>query len=167
MEKVEKKSNSIIRKNTSLASDLFVGVVMVALAITLIVTAQKLPTKERGIGPGIYPTVISSILLILGFAQAVKSLVVAKGIPVPDWKNTEWKKLLRVAIMVLACYLFYVLLKPVGFLIMAPIFLYSAILFFGYKRKILALIVTVIFTTGVYFLFRQVFQVMLPQGILG
>ncbi len=103
MEKVEKKSNSIIRKNTSLASDLFVGVVMVALAITLIVTAQKLPTKERGIGPGIYPTVISSILLILGFAQAVKSHVVAKGIPVPDWKNTEWKKIMRVAIMILAC----------------------------------------------------------------
>lgn len=206
-EKKEKKEVKVFIKNNMLASDLFVGVAMMALSIFLIAVSTKFPHPNRGIGPGVYPIVICSILLALGTAQTIRSLVQTKGFPIPDIniketiinpisqekakldekygnenKKLKIKKdflyfvnsakivlnrpLVRVLLMVLVSYLFYKLLKIVGFLILAPIYLYSVLLLFGYKKKILGLVISLVLCTCVYFLFRRVFMVMLPQGLV-
>ena len=69
--------------------------------------------------------------------------------------------------MVVITFLYYKLMKPVGFLLTTPIYLFSSFMLFKYKNKIKGLVVAVVFTVVVYFLFTKVFMVFLPRGILG
>lgn len=163
----EKDKKGLFVKNTKVAADFIIAIVVIAIAVVFLVEAQKLPTKAKGIGPGVYPTFISILLLFLGVVQVIKCVLLVKGIPVVDGPNVDWKGLARIAIMVLATYLFYKLLKIVGFPILAPLYLFFAICLFGYKSKVKVAIFSVVFTTAVYFLFTKVFLVMLPAGILG
>lgn len=162
-----KDKKSLFVKNTKVAADFIIALVVIAIAVVFFVESQKLPTKAKGIGPGVYPTFICAILFFLGVAQVIKCVCVVGGIPVVDGAGVDWKGLARIGVMVLATYLFYKLLKVVGFPILAPLYLFFAICFFGYKNKVKAAIFSVVFTTAVYFLFTKVFLVMLPAGILG
>ncbi len=163
----EKEKKGLFVKNTKVAADFIIALVVIAIAVIFYVQAIALPTKAKGIGPGVYPQFICIILFFLGIVQIIKCVLVVRGIPVVDVQNVNHKGLLRVAIMVFATYLLYKLMKPVGFPIIAPIYLFFAICFFGYQNKIKAAIFSVIFTTAVYFIFTKVFLVMLPAGILG
>ena len=163
----EKGKKSLFVKNTKIAADFIIAIVIIAIAIVFYVESLKLPTKTQGIGPGVYPQFICIILFFLGIVQIIKCVLMVRGIPIIDVEKVNKKGLLRVLIMVVATYLLYKLMKPVGFPIVAPIYLFFAICFFGYKNKIKAAIFSVVFTTALYFLFTKVFLVMLPAGILG
>ena len=163
----EKGKKSLFVKNTKIAADFIIAIVIIAIAIVFYVESLALPTKTQGIGPGVYPQFICIILFFLGIVQIIKCILMVRGIPIIDVEKVNKKGLLRVLIMVVATYLLYKLMKPVGFPIVAPIYLFFAICFFGYKNKIKAAIFSVVFTTALYFLFTKVFLVMLPAGILG
>jgi len=154
-------------KNTNKAADFLIGLFVVALSIVFFVQANAMPKAELGIGPGDYPKVICYVLFALGFILAIRTVVECKGIPMIDFKNINKRYLLRAGIMVLMSYVYYKFVKKVGFLLMTPVYLYMSELLFGYKKKIKGAIITVIFTTGIYFLFTKVFLVILPRGILG
>ncbi len=161
------KKRSFFIKNTKLAADFYIALIVIIIGIVFIAQSAALPDKDIGIGPGDYPTVISYILIFLGVVQACKSLMIAHGFPIPEGATIDKKGLFRVAVMVVATYIFYKLLKIVGFPILAPIYLFGAICFFGYKKYVKAAILSVVFTTVVYILFTKVFLVMLPAGLLG
>lgn len=163
----DKGKKSLFVKNTKIAADFIIAIVIIAIAIVFYVESLALPTKTQGIGPGVYPQFICIILFFLGIVQIIKCILMVRGIPIIDVEKVNKKGLLRVLIMVVATYLLYKLMKPVGFPIVAPIYLFFAICFFGYKNKIKAAIFSVVFTTALYFLFTKVFLVMLPAGILG
>ena len=163
----DKGKKSLFVKNTKIAADFIIAIVIIAIAIVFYVESLALPTKTQGIGPGVYPQFICIILFFLGIVQIIKCVLMVRGIPIIDVEKVNKKGLLRVLIMVVATYLLYKLMKPVGFPIVAPIYLFFAICFFGYKNKIKAAIFSVVFTTALYFLFTKVFLVMLPAGILG
>ena len=163
--KVSKKKLFI--KNTKLAADFYISIFAIVLAIVFIMEARSLPTKVQGIGAGDYPRVICAILIFLGVLQFIKCLIMAKGLPVPDAKTIDGRGLLRVSVMVVVTYIFYRLLKLVGFPILAPIYLFFTICFFGYKKRVRAAIISIAFSTIVYILFTKVFLVILPSGILG
>lgn len=166
MEEKDVKKSFFV-KDTKLAVDLYISIVVFIIAIVFLVSASGLPTKTKGIGAGVYPTVICILLLVLSLLQFTKTLLLSKGFPIPDFAKTDNKGILRVCVMAVVTYLFYKLLKIVGFPILAPIYLFFTICFFGYKKKVKAAIISVIFTTVVYLLFTKVFLVMLPAGILG
>lgn len=163
----EKEKKSFLVKNTKVAADFIIALVIIAIAVIFYVESLALPTKTQGIGPGVYPQFICIILFFLGIVQIIKCILLVRGIPIVDVENVNKRGLLRVVIMVFATYLLYKLMKPVGFPIVAPIYLFFAICFFGYKNKIKAAVFSVVFTTALYFLFTKVFLVMLPSGILG
>lgn len=156
-----------MKKDTTKASDFIVGIGIIVLSLIFYLEAKEMPKPDLGIGPGQYPTIICGVLFVLGLVQVIKTLIVCKGIPVIEFKTVNGKYLFRVAIMVVLTYLYYKFVKKVGFLLMTPVYMYLAVLLFGYKKKVKGAIVTVIFTTAIYFLFVYVFQVILPRGILG
>lgn len=165
--KENKEKKSLFVKNTRIAADFLISLAVIAISIIFIVSAAGLPTKEQGIGPGEYPTVVSSILLVLGVYQLIKCVVVVRGIPLIDFASLDRPGLVRFFIMVVVTYVFYKLLRIVGFPILAPIYLFFTIMFFGYKNKVKAAVLSIVFTTTIYLLFTKVFLVMLPAGILG
>ncbi|MCF0262208.1 MAG: tripartite tricarboxylate transporter TctB family protein [Sphaerochaetaceae bacterium] len=152
-------------KDTKKFADLIVGILVIIISIVFFVEAGKLPTQERGIGPGDYPKFVCCLMFILGVIHVIKSVV--KGFPLPDFEKTDWLKLAKAATSMLAVFIYYLLLKKVGFLLLTPVLLYSLLLLFGYKKKIMGLVIAVVFSTATYFLFTKVFMVILPRGILG
>ena len=97
----------------------------------------------------------------------MKWRVLPAGIPLIDFSSINKKYLLRALIMLALTLLYYYLLKPVGFLITTPIYLFASFILFGYKRKLKGAVIALIFSIAVYFLFTKVFLVILPRGILG
>ena len=65
----EKDKKGLFVKNTKVAADFIIAIVVIAIAVVFLVEAQKLPTKAKGIGPGVYPTFISILLLFLVVVQ--------------------------------------------------------------------------------------------------
>jgi len=156
-----------MKKDTGKAADLLIALLVIAVSIIFFLEANGMPKSERGIGPGSYPIIICVVLFVLGLVQIVEVLVVCKGFPTIDFKAVNVRYLFRALIMVVGTYVYYRLLKPVGFLITTPLYLFGAMMLFGYKKRILAAIISLVFSTAVYFLFVKVFLVILPRGILG
>ncbi len=154
-------------KNTNKAADLLIAIAVIIIAGIFLAQSLKMPVPDRGIGAGTYPSIICYVLIVLSAVQIIKVLVECKGIPVIDFKNTNTRYLLRALIMILGTWLYYKLLKKVGFLILTPLYFFGSSMLFGYKKKIKCAIIAVVFSTAIYFLFVKVFMVILPRGILG
>ena len=154
-------------KDTKKAADFIISIILIALSVFLYMIADKMPGATKGIGPGDYPKFICTILFILGVIQLISVIVASKGIPLIEIKEINAKYLLRALIMVVATFVYYKLMKPIGYIITTPIFLFGSFMLFGYKKKIKGVIIALIFTIAVYLLFTKVFMIFLPRGILG
>lgn len=154
-------------KNTNKAADLLIAVAVLIVAGIFLSQAKGMPVPERGIGAGTYPSIICYVLIVLSVVQIVKVLIECKGLPLIDFKNVNTRYLVRAMIMVVATWLYYFLLKKVGFLILTPLYFFGSAMLFGYKKIFKCAIISVVFPTAIYFLFVKVFMVILPRGILG
>lgn len=153
-------------KNTKKAADFLVGCAMIIISIIFFVAADKMPDSARGIGPGNYPKFVCVLLFILGLVQALRIVITEKGIPMIDWSGVDKRSLVRALIMFVAIVAYYYLMRIIGFPITTMVFLFGSMMFFGYKHKVKAAIISIVFTLFVYILFVRVFQVLLPSGFL-
>ncbi len=153
-------------KDTKKAADFYIGLFVMALSVIFFIEAGKLPTQARGIGPGDYPRVICTMLFVLGLVQVIRVLVTSHGFATVDWKGCNGHYMLRVGIFIVATYVYYKLLKPVGFPLVTPVYLWGIMMLYGYKRKVLAAVISIIFSLVIFFLFTKVFMVMIPGGFL-
>ena len=154
-------------KNTEKAADFWIAVAGMAISIILFNNASRMPKAARGIGPGDYPKIICVVLIVLCAIQIIKILAECRAFPLIDFQSINGKYILRAFIMILMSWIYYSLLKKVGFLILTPIYLYASFVLFGYRKWIRGILYSVAFSTTVYFLFVKVFLVLLPKGILG
>ncbi len=151
-------------KDTKKAADLLIGIAVVIVSIIFFVAAWGMPDQARGIGPGDYPMFVSALLFILGMTQVIKTLLIS-GIALIDFRNMNKRYICRALIMAGATLLYYLLLDIIGFPIITPIYLFLSMMFFGYKNKVKAAVISIVFSTLVYLLFVKVFMVLLPDGI--
>jgi len=156
-----------MKKDTNKAADLCISLLVIAISIIFLIEARGMQKSARGIGSGDYPGIICVVLIVMGVVQAVKVVVLCKGLPVIDLSRVNVRFLVRALIMVIGTYVYYKMLKPVGFLLTTPLYLFGASMLFGYRKKIKAAVISILFSTAVYFLFVKVFLVILPRGILG
>ena len=154
-------------KDTKKAADFIISIILIALSVFLYMTADKMPGATKGIGPGDYPKFICSILFVLGVIQLISVIVSSKGIPFIQFSEINKKFLVRALIMVVATFVYYKLMKPIGYLLTTPLYLFGSFMLFGYKKKIKGAIIAIVFTVVVYLLFTKVFMIFLPRGILG
>ena len=154
-------------KDTKKAADFWISILIIAISIIFFISADAMPDSDRGIGPGDYPKVICAVLFVLGVIQLASTLISSKGFPLIDFKTINGRYLLRALIMLAFTVLYYKLMRKVGFLITTPIYLFASFMLFGYKKKIIAAVISIVFSVVVYFLFTKVFLVVLPRGILG
>lgn len=154
-------------KDNNKFADALIAFFLIVLSIFLFITADKMPNSAKGIGPGDYPKFICVVILVLALIQVVTTLISSKGFPSLDLKSINVKFLLRALLMVVMTYIYYKLMKPVGFLLTTVVYLFTSFILFGYKKKFKAVVIAIVFTVIVYFLFTKVFMVFLPKGILG
>lgn len=153
--------------------DIVVGVFFMALSAIMMVMAQMLPkSKVMEIGPDFMPMVIGAITFILAailtFLNVKNMKMRAAEIDPSKIDDCDYKRVLLSALLVL---IYVFILQPVGFLVSTLVFLPLQMLVLspddqrGKKQVIQLLIIDVIFTMVVFFLFRYGFKIVLPAGI--
>ncbi len=152
--------------------DIFVGIFFSVFSAAMIIMAKMLPkSKVMAIGPDFMPTVIGVLMLGLSLALLVEAVMHFKqtSAEAADFKDESDYK--RVILSLILCLAYVFLLQPVGFIITTVLYLLLQITVLApdenrTKKDIIHyLIIDVIFTLIVFFLFRYGFLIVLPAGI--
>ena len=115
--------------------------------------------------PGVFPMIASGVMVISG----VVILMSATQLPAPPEGAPGFlAEILTLRHMVvIGLVLAYVLLMPlIGFVASSAVFLFCSFQFLWRKNPLLMLALTGVTLVIIYVVFREVFQVVLPQGIL-
>ena len=115
--------------------------------------------------PGVFPMIASGVMVISG----VVVLMSATQLPAPPEGAPGFlDEILTLRHMVvIGLVLAYVLLMPlIGFVASSAVFLFCSFQFLWRKNPLLMLALTGVTLVIIYVVFREVFQVVLPQGIL-
>ena len=115
--------------------------------------------------PGVFPLIASCVMVISG----VVVLMSATQLPAPPEGAPGFlAEILTLRHMVvIGLVLAYVLLMPlIGFVASSAVFLFCSFQFLWRKNPLLMLALTGVTLVIIYVVFREVFQVVLPQGIL-
>lgn len=148
--------------------DLICGLIGVVIAIVLFILSLQINMKEGDlIGAGFLPLIVSVIVFFFSLTLAMrgwKSSKIYIEQPLEHEKNT-----LGVWLMIVACFLYAALIKPLGFIIDSSLFLYFTLCMMTKKENIkwgrfavLAVVAVVI----IYMIFTEIFGIRLPKGIL-
>lgn len=152
--------------------DIIVGIVYAALGIALIAAARVLPRSQvMEIGPDFMPTVVGVLILALSIILLVQAVRERRKNPGRAYEkdDSDYRRVITSLILVL---LYVFLLRPVGFIVCTLVYLFCQIYVLApessrtRKDVITYLVIDVIFTLIVYYLFRIGFKIILPTGIL-
>lgn len=148
------------------------------IAFVLTFSFKSFEGTNFGVGVEFMPRVIAVLILltsIIIFVNALKSRskktndTNLKAGEVVE-QETESKNYKKLVISIIAM-LIYILLTPIlGFLIATALFLIAQMLIisnFAKEKIVLFLVISILMAVIVNYVFRNVFYVMLPQGILG
>ena len=141
-------------------ADLIMGIFFMLLAVFWYYQATKMVKVDLGIGPAGYPKFVSAGLFFLGLIVVVQTIF--KGLPKWEFK-LDRKALVRQVIFFGVTFLYIWLLRYLGFLIITPFYLFFQCWFFGYRKLIIAGIMSIGLTAGIYYVFRMIFLIMLPE----
>lgn len=152
--------------------DIIVGIVYAVLGLALIIAARMLPKSQvMDIGPDFMPTVVGALILVLSVILLVQAVQELRKNPDKEVGKDE-SDYKRVLLSLILALLYVFLLKPIGFIICTLVYLFCQIYVLApdshrtKKDMIMYLIIDVVFTLIVYYLFRIGFKIVLPAGIL-
>lgn len=162
--------------------DVFSGFFLLIVSGIMFYTAysfQALTTTF--VGPAFVPQIIAIIMAIFSIIIVVNGFRKKKAVtdeniePESAEVNEELivteKKSYKPVIITLGLMVAYIALIPyVGFLIMTAVYMFVQMLILSHvtnRRIWLFLIISVVTSAVIYYLFRNVFYVMLPTGIIG
>lgn len=139
--------------------------VAMAAAVLLFMSASGLdflgPNREPG--PGFFPVLVTSVLLLLGVALAFVWLV-GRGSHVE--LSLEPAHFVRAGSVWLTLVVFAALIEPLGFLLAGEIFVLILVLVVERIRTWGLMITMVLLPPATYFLFSTLLEVDLPLGTL-
>lgn len=157
--------------------DICVGIFFMALSAALMIGAQMLPESQvMEIGPDFMPMVIGAVTFVLAAVLTVlafknfKSNAAEVDRLQAEGKiaQCDYKRVISSIILVL---IYVMILRPIGFLISTLLYLMTQMYVLSpddertSKHIIRLVIINVIFTLVVFFLFRYGFKIVLPAGI--
>ena len=156
-----------------LRADTVIGAILVVFVTILFFMSFGLPPAPYGtMGPALFPRVVLIALFPLCAALFVKSLLNdLRSRPEPMRAFTEWFYIYRNVLAAYALFFIFVLsLSWAGYMTSGFVFLLAMQLALGPKRwgKVPQyLAVTIGVLAGLYFIFRVVLLVLLPEGEIG
>ena len=156
--------------------DVFCGSVLILLGIGLYIASFGIKSVALNlIKADFFPRLDAALLVILGFVLTATGLKKSKHYQhteekeCPFWKNDGTVSMLE-TLGLIALYIFA--LKPVGFIIATVVYLVAQMYVLAPKEKrirrnmVLFVIISLITSVVIYFIFTKVFYLMLPAGIL-
>ncbi|MFD1065653.1 tripartite tricarboxylate transporter TctB family protein [Oceanobacillus locisalsi] len=159
--------------------DLITGSILLVLSITMFMGSLNMEAlTDDVVGPDFMPKIVSILIAIMsifviisGFISKGKSETDEETPVMKDEEETDNKKgyfYLILTVILLFVYLF--LIPILGFLITTAAYLIIQMLLFSKwttRNLLLYGVISIITSSIIYFVFRNVFYVMLPAGIFG
>lgn len=138
--------------------DLVIGVIALAIGIAMFIGTKDFPAITQ-----LYCRIVLIILMVIGFAMILTSVINAKK-PGPEEVHVkEWINPLIIFAFVL---LYVFMIDKIGFFVSSAIIMPAIMVFMGYKKP-LPMILTTIGTLGfIYILFVTQLKLRMPQGLL-
>lgn len=154
-------------------NDAITGLLLIFFAIAVFYLSQGAPTiRDTAYGSAFFPRMVAALMGVCGFYMAVKEVVAhvryGKGealFSVPDWTQSKW--LLTNFVLTIGSLVIYIMFSDVvGFDIIGTGTLF--VLFVALRRgQILSsLLISVIATCTIHYVFGHFLRVPLPWGIL-
>lgn len=144
-------------------TDFWTGIGFMCLAVLVFILTIGMIEVPRGISPADYPRVIAVGLFILGAIQAVQGW--KKGSPALKDLYPPGA-FMRVLGLVLITFVYVKLMGYLGFLYLTPFFLYAAMYYFGVRKPVSMVIISIAVTVCIYVVFKVAFHVPLPRFTL-
>lgn len=162
--------------------DVFSGFFLLIVSVIIFFTSFTFEALTTSlVGPAFMPQIIAVIMAIFSIIIAVSGFRKSKAVnkeAVPEEKVSNEEELIvtekksyKPVLITFGLMAAYVVLMPyIGFLIMTVVYMFLQMLILSHvtNRKIwLFLLISVVISAAIYYLFRNVFYVMLPTGIIG
>ncbi|MAI11837.1 MAG: hypothetical protein CBD27_07465 [Rhodospirillaceae bacterium TMED167] len=142
------------------------GIFLLALTIGYGVMTANLPTRaiEDSTQPSFFPWVVTVCLLILSLLLLLQGVLPIASIQAPAPINVKKWKIFSALISVIV---YLVALPQLGFVV-ANIVLFGALmLLYGERRPVPLISGSILVPIAIFLIFRDLFQIRLPSGILG
>jgi putative tricarboxylic transport membrane protein len=158
------------------------GVALLAFSLFLTVGATQVSLKnwnDLGISPRAFPYFLAACIGFMGIMLVIGGLRQRKKAGSPSPHETPDEKPGRIVIplgarklsvpptlfIAVLAILYIYLWKPIGFLIVTPVFMWISLMAFGSKPK-KSLLITIGVVAAIYLAFTYGFKVTLPAGLL-
>ena len=127
-----------------------------------------LPTNNTIVSPRTFPYVVATLLMVASIGVAIEVLRGRAGVPEGTEPNTPFQRAdsRTMAIIVGVIGLHVFLLERTGYIISAAISFWGVAYAFGAKKVLRIGIISLIFSTLVYFSFTSLLDIQLPKWIL-
>ncbi|MFJ4029557.1 tripartite tricarboxylate transporter TctB family protein [Paenarthrobacter sp. NPDC089989] len=142
------------------------GAAVALLGGALTYGGLSLGLTSRGVpGPGLFPTIIGTLLMVLGVALFLIALTGrldrSEDTAVPDRIGVR-----RILVTLLASAIFVWAVLWVGYLIAMTLFVFALLTFVGGRKQVNSALIAVIFGVGSYFAFKFGLGLPLPMSAL-
>lgn len=145
--------------------NLVAAVLLIALGVGYAVLTYDLPSRniENATGPSFFPWIVGTLLLVLSGTLLIQGILPVVSDKVPKAPEIPLSRYL-IGLVVFVVYL--AALPTLGF-IAANIPLFACLMvIYGERRPLWVIGGSVIISLASFFVFRDVFQIRLPSGIL-
>jgi len=153
-----------LRKNSK--ADIVAAICLLLVSFLVFWISKDFPSSKTGIGVSTFPKLLAGLLIIFSIViiiQAIKNSSFSKK--EPTFK--EFKKGHKLIIAVIIILIIYIqMLEVLGFILSSFLLLITLMFIFGERRKIILLVVPLLFSVILYLVFSKMAMVFLPEGII-
>lgn len=141
------------------------GFLVLAFSLFLFWQAYEISGFSALSSPGAFPIAASGIMVVASCISLLKDLKRPAEI---GGFEVFWSNVLPpiVSIMIAIIFIFGIVLDTLGFIISALLFLIISIQFLHQKGLVRSILLSLLALTVIYIVFRLVFSVILPEGII-
>lgn len=137
--------------------DMIISIVVLGFLTSLAVQIPEIPPVSKG-----YPLVLLIMSYIMTIYLLVSSVYKMKKEENQPTQVVEQAKIIVPYCLMIAVYLF--LMGKIGYIASTVVFMISSLLYLKLKNKILMIVLSVVLTIILYFVFTNFLTVILPRG---
>ena len=154
----------------------FVSYIFIAVAVVFFAVSLTFPPGTNGaVGPGWFPRILCTLIIILSVINLVTSNIAFKQMTPEeqeaDLAKTKWifsKENSRVWITVLATFVYILCINYIGFVVSSLVYMYAMSIYYKTpeKSKVVTAVLPIIVVAVLYYVFSNLLHVVLPGKLL-
>ncbi|MBS6398138.1 MAG: tripartite tricarboxylate transporter TctB family protein [Clostridiales bacterium] len=137
--------------------DMIISIVLLAFLTSLAVQVPAIPEVSKG-----YPLVLLVISYIMTIYLLITSMLKLKKEEKQETKVVEQVKIIVPYCLMITLYL--VLMSKIGYIASTVVFMIASLLYLKLKNKVVMIVLSVVMTIVLYFVFTNFLTVILPRG---